>query len=190
MNVVASFPASLTAHTQTMFKEATMNRSLFTVPAMVCMAAALVTAQAPADRPNPPATENASGAAARDAAADNSAHARAAPASPSIGREQGHLHRLPQAGNGSRIRGFWRMLKSRKSPERRPGRGRNVRHVEDDVQSRSRCDRQPDSRTPITRSSSSACVGRKGRRRRERQQRRSRQQFSVESLKMVSATCP
>lgn len=34
-----------------------MNRSLFAVPAMVCMAAALVTAQAPADRPNPPAAE-------------------------------------------------------------------------------------------------------------------------------------
>jgi len=36
-----------------------MNRSLFAVPAMVCLAAALVTAQAPApaDRPNPPAAE-------------------------------------------------------------------------------------------------------------------------------------
>ena len=32
-----------------------MNRSLFAVPAMVCLAAALVSAQAPADRPNPPA---------------------------------------------------------------------------------------------------------------------------------------
>jgi len=34
-----------------------MNRSLFAVPAMVWLAAALVTAQAPADRPNPPAAE-------------------------------------------------------------------------------------------------------------------------------------
>jgi hypothetical protein len=39
-----------------MFKEATMIRSLYTVPAMFCLAAAVVTAQAPADRPaNPPA---------------------------------------------------------------------------------------------------------------------------------------
>ena len=34
-----------------------MNRSLFAVPAMVWLAAALVTAQAPADRPNPPAEQ-------------------------------------------------------------------------------------------------------------------------------------
>ena len=34
-----------------------MNRSLFAVPAMVWLAAVLVTAQAPADRPNPPAAE-------------------------------------------------------------------------------------------------------------------------------------
>jgi hypothetical protein len=38
-----------------MFKEATMNRSLFAVPAMFCLAAALVTAQAPAERPAPAA---------------------------------------------------------------------------------------------------------------------------------------
>jgi hypothetical protein len=41
-----------------MFKEATMIRSLYAAPAMFCLAAAIVTAQAPApDRPNPPAAE-------------------------------------------------------------------------------------------------------------------------------------
>ena len=34
-----------------------MNRSLFAVPAMFCLAAAVLTAQAPAERPNPPAAE-------------------------------------------------------------------------------------------------------------------------------------
>ena len=48
-----------------------MNRSLFAVPAMVCLAAALVTAQAPAERPNRTCRRAASGAATHDASSVN-----------------------------------------------------------------------------------------------------------------------
>jgi hypothetical protein len=60
-----------------MFKEATMIRSLYTVPAMLCLAAAVVTAQAPAapaaDRPAPAAQQPAAQPPARPAEASTPA---------------------------------------------------------------------------------------------------------------------
>ena len=89
----------------------------------------------------------ASGAAADDASAVNSAHAGAA-AGESVrnvddGREQGHLYRLRQAGNGSGYVGTGERRGRAKGWRVVTGHGWNVGH-EDDVESGSGRNRQPE----------------------------------------------
>ena len=96
-----------------------MNRSFYAVPAVLCLTAAIVTAQAPAGEK--PAGDQPSGPGARDPEAQHAAsHAQHAASFVPERRWQGDLHRLREAGRRQRDRGFSRTPKPPRSLEPRP----------------------------------------------------------------------
>jgi len=161
-----------------------MNRSLYAVPAMFCLAAAVVTAQAPAERPNPPAAEQ---PAAQQPAAPRPATPPAAAANkvtytgcvkPGTATDTWILENaeVAQRADASAPSTVGTSGTSKMTFNLDPAATVNLKaHANHKVEVVGLLSPgKPDTSSPSAAGASSA----------------PRQQFSVESLKMVSATCP